>query len=1109
MSLNLKNELSFNRLLELQTLVKKESALKELFIKTGNETKKNIDLQCMETYKEKMEVLNTLQRLNQEKPKTDKNPKKAASSQTENLKNHIFIEESNTYLNDLNLYIPFLLNTLWEEPKLVANILINSNIDDVKNYLAPLICNNFYENILSSNYIQDPLMYIIYILLNNEINNIEDIKNVDSFLNQTQCSYLLGQLIEKKDIKEFFKLILDNILEELGSHKFHFDIKKIEKNIFSKRISKNLTKSINNNERKKSEETTNLIKEEILTYFGTFNLIDDNKKNNDDIFNIIKESNDYKKFTTNYMSDISFNMIKQKIEEAKDETLKDYYNYLLSNANNDKKAYTQLSFIDSLAQSNNYEMNLIFYQQNFMKAIEFINKLFKNLNDNYRIVPYSIRCICTIINKLVMNKFPTANHIEKKLLISKFFFQIILIPVLLRPDINALINDYIITNNILHNVNIISNILLKFVSFQLYRNDKKSEGEIYSPFNIYFLEKIPEVFTFYEKISKVKLPNFINKLIKKEISIDEYQFNYFKENPDKALFYKSMLLNIDESDALIRNIFNNKEKLFPTNDDNKELKNKILKTLRKICNDNNNKMEKLLKHEDYTTIKKEIINEGIFSKKKEIIEEKKQNIQYFHSSELLFNDKYQKLFSLKQEYQYYHIKEIKEITNKELINKNNIIKAKNYICSILYNYRVLEKSDYNLDEINNTIDILNELKLFMKSSNFLIDGNFSSEWYISTLIECLQKLPEGYKKNDYELLFKELKEELTESIKEYNFEYMGYFIDKMKYSKRNKLNVKTTKNIYMDIELNKRANEIIENENININLFYKFDDKKREFSIYKEAMRDKKIDFLNSFSFKESNRGKLCKTIEEFTKYFPNLNKRLSLEKQTFGENEIGLFELEKQIELQKNLNIFFDIVRGCIQNNAKEEENLEIINNKIYDYVMSKIYNRIYPIRMHPFDEQIFKNECKVSWIEPENINNSLKDFDLDLILPDINKYFNLIRTEKSPRKKINNLKNIFDSLSSLIVIKKGQISIAVDDILPVLTYCTIKCKSKWIFTDCQYMELFLEEKEKNGNKDFLLTQLKTNYNFIKDINVNSLYNIDEEEYNKKTQLTTSEDNN
>ena len=57
----------------------------------------------------------------------------------------------------------------------MSKLLINADKDDTKKYLARLICNNFYENILSSNYIEDPLMYVIYILLDNEINNIEDI----------------------------------------------------------------------------------------------------------------------------------------------------------------------------------------------------------------------------------------------------------------------------------------------------------------------------------------------------------------------------------------------------------------------------------------------------------------------------------------------------------------------------------------------------------------------------------------------------------------------------------------------------------------------------------------------------------------------------------------------------------------------------------------------------------------------------------------------------------------------------------------------------------------------------------------------------------------------
>ena len=1113
-NINLENEdfTSFNRLLELQTLLKKESALKELFIKTGIETKKSIDQQCIDIYKKKMEVLNILQVISQEKPKGNKSNKN--SSQPENLKEYILVENNYNYLSVLNTYIPNLLTYLWEDPKLVAKLLINADKDDTKKYLAPLICNNFYENILSSNYIEDPLMYVIYILLDNEINNIEDIKNSDSFLNQTQCSYLLSQLIEKKDVKDFFKIILENIIEELGSNKFNFNIGEIEQNQIHKKNS--INKFIFNKNIFKSD-SKEIIEKDILK---ESNILDNNmvsggslnnKKIENEIRNIMRDSIHYDLFSSKYMVSISFNDLQQKINRTEDETLKDYYKYLLLNANEDKDAYSQTNFIDSICDTRNSENILVLYQQDFIKTIEFIDKLFKNLNDNYRIVPYSIKSVCKIIYKLVTNKFPNANHIEKNLLISKFFFQIIFIPILLKPDINALINNYIISNNIIHNSNIISNIILKLVSFQLYKNYSNLKGEDYTPFNIYFLDKIPEVFEFYKKISKVKLPSFINELLKKNKSIEEYNFNYFIENPDKVLFHKSMLLNIDEFNALFKNLINNKDILLLNKNENNDIeldkKDKIfLRSLNKINSTDNKKLlEELLEHKEYTTIKTEKISESIFSKKIKIIEEKRQNIHYFHISELLFNDKYKKIFSLEQKNPCYHIKEIKEtkeIDNKELINKNNIIKAKNFISSILYNYRVLEKSDFNVGSIINIFDILKELKLFMKTSNFLIDGNIPSEWYISALTECLQKLPNKYKDNDYKLLFEELIKELEDSIKEYNFEYMSVFIDKMKYAKRNKIYFNETKEIYMDIELNNRANDIIENEAINITIYYKFNDKKNEFYIYKEGIKDKQLEFLDSFRFETDNKGKLCKTIEQFTKNFPNLNKRLSLEDQVIDENEIGIFDIQKQLEFPKNLKIFFDYVSERLKNIEKNEKDLNIIKDKIYDYVMSKIYKRIYPKEKHQFDEQIFQNAVKISWIEPNNIINSKTHFDFDLVLPDINKYFNLIRTEKSPRKKFINLNNIITSINRLLFFNSGATKIGVDDQIPALTYCFVKAKPKRIFTDCKFMELYIGDK-KNKGEDNELTQMRTVCDFIKQVKAKSLFNVDEEEFNQKSELS------
>ena len=53
----------FNELKEIQKLIKKESAIKELFIKTKNETKNSINNHCIEIYKKKMEVINILQKI--------------------------------------------------------------------------------------------------------------------------------------------------------------------------------------------------------------------------------------------------------------------------------------------------------------------------------------------------------------------------------------------------------------------------------------------------------------------------------------------------------------------------------------------------------------------------------------------------------------------------------------------------------------------------------------------------------------------------------------------------------------------------------------------------------------------------------------------------------------------------------------------------------------------------------------------------------------------------------------------------------------------------------------------------------------------------------------
>ena len=77
-------------------------------------------------------------------------------------------ENDFNYYKPLNTYFPKLMNYLWEQPKIVTSVIHNCDKNNLKEYLAPFFVNNFYENILSSKFIEDNLIYVITLLLKDE-----------------------------------------------------------------------------------------------------------------------------------------------------------------------------------------------------------------------------------------------------------------------------------------------------------------------------------------------------------------------------------------------------------------------------------------------------------------------------------------------------------------------------------------------------------------------------------------------------------------------------------------------------------------------------------------------------------------------------------------------------------------------------------------------------------------------------------------------------------------------------------------------------------------------------------------------------------------------------
>ena len=152
-----------------------------IVIDTKNRIINQITEECKNYYIKKLEVSNLIS------SKFNKTDKKYE------------LNNNKSFLKDLNIYLPTFLKNLWENPIFVSKLLINSDISDVKNILAPFIMNNFYENILSSNYIEDNLMYVLTLLLKDEINNLKSINDCENFLNNnSHCKYLLSELKGRK-----------------------------------------------------------------------------------------------------------------------------------------------------------------------------------------------------------------------------------------------------------------------------------------------------------------------------------------------------------------------------------------------------------------------------------------------------------------------------------------------------------------------------------------------------------------------------------------------------------------------------------------------------------------------------------------------------------------------------------------------------------------------------------------------------------------------------------------------------------------------------------------------------------------------------------------------
>ena len=91
-------------------------------------------------------------------------------------------------------------------------------------------------------------------------------------------------------------------------------------------------------------------------------------------------------------------------------------------------------------------------------------------------------------------------------------------------------------------------------------------------------------------------------------------------------------------------------------------------------------------------------------------------------------------------------------------------------------------------------------------------------------------------------------------------------------------------------------------------------------------------------------------------------------------------------------------------------------------------------------------------------------KDYIYDSMMPDILNEFEKINISKTPNQKLNCIKKIMSNIINLIKFNEGvDKEVGEDDITPVLNYVFINAHPFKIYTDIEFIKIFLLEECKN----------------------------------------------
>ena len=766
--------------------------------------------------------------------------------------------------------------------------------------------------------------------------------------------------------------------------------------------------------------------------------------------------------------------------------------------------------------------------KNYVEITKFIDEILIRIKENITSLPHILKSIIRIIQILSEKKYSNENtknaEYKKLMLLSNFLMGNIILPLISNPDFNGIITTDVISKVTRDNLEIITKILYKSLSGHLFSN--KTEPD-YTIFNKYIIDTLPKIFDIINCLGLLKnfnLSQSIQNLIKSSDLIGNplrnINYNYFKQTQEN-IQQQSICFSWLDLEILI-DLFT----IFKETEQEKYSKNVqtfdefIL--LKDYCKEqknislSNSQMEFfLLEKINYNPNFKAQIENILEDNYLTLMSNKKKNSKEDEDKILLFKKCLVEVLSyvnkLHKENFNYFVQKNHELT----INDNDII-------TLLFNnginnkYKSIEFEGDNSTKKNNDEDNdFDALKDFKNKNKKTIDlkdldeeenedadfkevifphiidlvkyelsHNLDSEKakrivFSSSYLQIhIDDLPEKYKENNYCLLIMEIIKQHELIINELNFSIINQFYLKVRSGE--KLNMIITSCYYQ-----------IKNFEKVICIEYLFD--KLDLPCKLKIKKDWK-GFVSNVVYEPIENGESnIHSIQSFIDSFPDFRK--------FEKKVEDIIDLEEKIELDVALNSYFKDLRNLIK---KQEiikrfpsEEFESIIYELENYILFKLYDKLFPEESTEKDKKLYKKCCRLSFVKPENlikdkrmINEKLWETSINLIKEMDNKF--------TPSDKIKNFGKAFAILQNSITFCSGKNDLGIDDTISTLIYVILKAKPKNLFSNSKYCQLFLNPELSKKQFGILMSQIEMVKNIIYDMKSKDLIGVSEEEFGK-----------